>query len=182
MLTLCVSSWCLWVHLLVPSTSISARKKNWSPVMLILRYLPHASVVKFTTTGVSPASLSIENIVLSVLLERRSELWTERLRAGIRARNVITTLPTHHPRGMSNTTKGLVLSFHPYHLLTLTDSPSSSVGTASFLGLTCTKSTTDTALRTISKAWSVRLCTDVTCDGHSCTCWGKRNQLVHKLV
>ena len=127
-LALCVSSWCLWVHSLVLNTSISVKKKNWSSVMLILRYLPHASVVKLTTTGISPSSLIIENIVLSVLLERRSELWTERLRAGMFTWNVITTLPTHHPWGMSSTTKGLVLPFHPYHPLASAESPSSSIG------------------------------------------------------
>ena len=118
MLTLCV---CECTYVLVPNTSISVRYKSRADVMLILRYLPHASVVKFTTTGVLSASLTIENTVLSVLLERRSELWTERLRAGILLRNVITRLPTHHPWGMSSTTKGLVLPLHPYNPLALTE-------------------------------------------------------------
>ena len=97
------------VCILVPNTSISPRYKRPVDIMLILRYFPCASVVRFITTGVVPSSLTIENIVLSVLLERRSALWTERLRAGILlgATNVIFTLPTHHPWGMSSTTKGL---------------------------------------------------------------------------
>ena len=76
-------------------------------VMLILRYFPCASVVRFITTGVVPSSLTSENTVLSVLVERRSALWTERLRAGILlgALNVIFTPSTHHPWGMSSTTK-----------------------------------------------------------------------------
>ena len=78
-------------------------------VMLILRYFPRASDVRFITTGVVPSSLTSENTVLSVLVERRSALWTERLRAGILlgALNVISTPSTHHPWGMSSTTKGL---------------------------------------------------------------------------
>ena len=104
------------VYLLVPNTSISLRYKRPVDVMLILRYFPHASVVRFITTSPVPASLTSENIVLSVLVERRSALWTERLRAGILlgATNVISTFPTHHPWGMSSTTKGLVLPCHPY--------------------------------------------------------------------
>ena len=105
------------VYLLVPNTSILFRYKCPVDVMLILRYFPRASAVRFitTSTDVVPSSLTSENIVLSVLLERRSALWTERLRAGIvlGARNVIFTLSTHHPWGMSSTTMGLV-SFHPY--------------------------------------------------------------------
>ena len=62
--------------------AISVSMKPRFDVMLILRYLPHASVETFTTTGLLPSSLTIENIVLSVLLERRSEVWTERLRVG----------------------------------------------------------------------------------------------------
>ena len=97
------------VYLLVPNTSISFRYKRPVDVMLILRYFPRASAVRFITTSLVPPSLTSENIVLSVLLERRSALWTERLRIGIvfRVTNVILTLPTHHPWGMSNTTKGL---------------------------------------------------------------------------
>ena len=97
------------VYLLVPNTSISFRYKRPVDVMLILRYFPRASVVRFITTSLVLSSLTIENIVLSVLVERRSALWTERLRAGILlgATNVILTLPTHHPWGMSSTTKGL---------------------------------------------------------------------------
>ena len=104
------------VYLLVPNTSISLRYKRPVDVMLILRYFPRASVVRFITTDVVPSSLTIENTVLSVLVERRSALWTERLRVGILPRfpNVIFTLPTHHPWGMSSTTKGLVLPFHTY--------------------------------------------------------------------
>ena len=104
------------VYLLVPNTAISSRYKRPVDVMLILRYFPCASVVRFITTSLVPASLTIENIVLSVLVERRSALWTERLRAGIlpAALNVIFTLPTHHPWGMSSTTKGLVLPCHAY--------------------------------------------------------------------
>ena len=104
------------VYLLVPNTSISLRYKRSVDVMLILRYFPCASFVKFTTTGVLPLSLRSENIVLSVLVERRSALWTERLRVGVLlgCTNVIFTFPTHHPWGMSITTKGLVLPFHPY--------------------------------------------------------------------
>ena len=103
------------VYLLVPNTSISLRYKCLVDVMLILRYFPHASAVRFITTVV-PSSLTSENIVLPVLVERRSALWTERLRAGIlpAAVNVIFTLPTHHPWGMSSTTKGLALLCHPY--------------------------------------------------------------------
>jgi len=71
------------VYLLVPNTSISLRNKRPVDVMLILRYFPEASVVRFITIGVVPASLTSENIVLSVLVERHSALWTERLRAGI---------------------------------------------------------------------------------------------------
>ncbi len=95
------------VYLLVPNTSISPRYKRPVHVMLILRYFPRASAVRFITTGVVLASLTSENIVLSVLLERRSALWTERLRAGVLpgTLNVIFTLPTHHPWGMSSTTK-----------------------------------------------------------------------------
>ena len=97
------------VYLLVPNTSISTRYKRPVDVMLILRYFPEASAVRFITTSLVPSSLTSENIVLSVLVERRSALWTERLRAGILlgATNVIFTLSTHHPWGMSSTTKGL---------------------------------------------------------------------------
>ncbi len=97
------------VYLLVPNTSISARYKRPVDVMLILRYFPEASVVRFITTSLVTASLTSENIVLSVLVERRSALWTERLRVGtlLGVTNVILTLPTHHPWGMSSTTKGL---------------------------------------------------------------------------
>ena len=104
------------VYLLVPNTSISPRYKRPVDVMLILRYFPRASVVRFITTGVVPSSLTSENIVLLVLVERRSALWTERLRVGMppASLNVILTLPTHHPWGMSSTTKGLVLPFHAY--------------------------------------------------------------------
>ena len=105
------------VYLLVPNTSISTRYKRSVDVMLILRYFPRASVVRLITTGVVPSSLTSENTVLSVLVERRSALWTEILRAGILLRfppNVILTLSTHHPWGMSSTTKGLVLPFHTY--------------------------------------------------------------------
>ena len=104
------------VCLLVPNTSISTRYKRPVDVMLILRYFPPASVVRFITTGVIPSSLTSENSVLLVLVERRSALWTVRLRVGIPpgALNVIFTLPTHHPWGMSNTTKGLVLPRHAY--------------------------------------------------------------------
>ena len=104
------------VCLLVPNTSISLRYKRPVDVMLILRYFPCASVVRFITTGVVRTSLTSENIVLSVLVERRSALWTERLRVGILlgAIKVIFTLSTHHPWGMSSTTKGLVLPFHMY--------------------------------------------------------------------
>ena len=104
------------VYLLVPNTSISLRYKRPVDVMLILRYFPRASAVRFITTGVVPSSLTSENIVLSVLVERRSALWIDRLRVGILPRfsNVIFTLSTHHPWGMSKTTKGLVLLSHPY--------------------------------------------------------------------
>ena len=104
------------VYLLVPNTSILCRYKRSVDVMLILRYFPRANVVRFITTGVVPSSLTSENTVLSVLVEKRSALWTERLRTGILlgATNVIFTLPTHHPWGMSSTTKGLVLPFHTY--------------------------------------------------------------------
>ena len=107
------------VYLLVPSTSISLRYKRPVDVMLILRYFPSASAVRFITTSLVPASLTSENMVLSVLVERRSALWTERLSVGIfgilpGAINVISTLLTHHPWGMSNTTKGLVLLSHAY--------------------------------------------------------------------
>ena len=103
------------VYLLVPNTSISLRYKRPVDVMLILRYFPRASFVKFIT-GVLPLSLRSENIVLSVLVERCSALWTERLRVGVLlgCTNVIFTFPTHHPWEMSITTKGLVLPFHPY--------------------------------------------------------------------
>ena len=105
------------VYLLVPNTSISLRYKRPVDVMLTLRYFPRANVVRFITTGVVPSSLKSENIVLSVLVERRSALWTERLRVRIPpgAINVIFTLSTHHPWGMSSTTKGLILLFHPYN-------------------------------------------------------------------
>ena len=104
------------VYLLVPNTSISLRYKRSVDVMLILRYVPCASVVRFITTGLVPASLTSENAVLSVLVERRSALWTDRFRVGIPpgALNVIFTLSIHHPWGMSNTTKGLVLPCHAY--------------------------------------------------------------------
>ena len=104
------------VYLLVPNTSISPRYKRPVDVMLILRYFPCASAVRFITTSLLPASLTSENIVLSVLVERRSALWTERLGVGILlgCTNIIITLPTHHPWGMSSTTKGLVLISHPY--------------------------------------------------------------------
>ena len=97
------------VYLLVPNTSISLRNKRSVDVMLILRYFPEASVARFITTSLVTASLTSENTVLSVLVERRSALWTERLRAGILlgTTNIIFTLPTHHPWGMSSTTKGL---------------------------------------------------------------------------
>ena len=97
------------VYLLVPNTSISPRNKRPIDVMLILRYFPRASVVRFITTSLVRASLTSENIVLSVLVERRSVLWTDRLRPGIvlGAINIISTLSTHHPWGMSSTTKGL---------------------------------------------------------------------------
>ena len=106
------------VYLLVPNTSISLRYKRPVDVMLILRYFPRASVVRFITTSLVLSSLTSENIaiVLSVLVERRSALWTERLSVGILLGdiNVKFTLPTHHPWGMSSTTKGLVLPCHPY--------------------------------------------------------------------
>ena len=103
------------VYLLVPNTSISFRYKGSVDIMLILRYFPPASVVRFITTSLVSSSLTSENIVLSVLLERRSALWTERLRVGmLRFPNAISTLSTHHPWGMSSTTKGLVLPFHTY--------------------------------------------------------------------
>ena len=104
------------VYLLVPNTSISLRYKRPVDVMLILRYFPRASVVRFITTSLVCASITSENIVLSVSVERRSALWTERLSVGILLGdiNVKFTLPTHHPWGMSSTTKGLVLPCHPY--------------------------------------------------------------------
>ena len=104
------------VYLLVPNTAISLRYKLPVDLMLILRYVPRASAVRFITTSLVSASLTIENIVPSVLVERRSALWTERRRAGILLRfpNVIFTLPTHHLWGMSSTTKGLVVPFHTY--------------------------------------------------------------------
>ena len=104
------------VYLLVPNTSISARYKRPVDVMLILRYFPRASVVRFITTSLVPASITSANIVPPVLVERRSALWTESLRSGILlgALNFISTFPTHHPWGMSNTTKGLLLLSHPY--------------------------------------------------------------------
>ena len=110
------------VYLLVPNTSISFRYKRPVDVMLILRYFPRASVVRFITTGVIPSSLTSENIVLSVLVERRSALWTERLRVGILpgALNIILTLSTHHPWGMSSTTK-VMLGAHYYPIHTLQD-------------------------------------------------------------
>ena len=85
------------VYLLVPNTSISCRYIRPVDIMLILRYFPRASVVRFIITGAVP--VSSVNIVLLALIERRSALWTERLRVGIlpRALNVIFTLPTHHP-------------------------------------------------------------------------------------
>ena len=97
------------VYLLVPNTAISTRYKRPVDVMLILRYFPRASVVRFITASLVTASLTSENSVLSVLLERRSALWTERLRIGIvlGATNIILTVPTHHPWGMSSTTKKL---------------------------------------------------------------------------
>jgi len=78
----------MYTHLLVPMTLISVRYIIPDPVdvMLILKYFPRASVVKFMiTTGVlrSPLSIALQNIVLSVFVERRSALWTERLRDGI---------------------------------------------------------------------------------------------------
>ena len=104
------------VYLLVPNTSISLRYKRPVDVMSILRYFPRASVVRFITTSFVRASLTSENVVLSVLVERCSALWTERLRVGILLgfSNVMFTLSTHHPWGMSSTTKGLVLLSHPY--------------------------------------------------------------------
>ena len=107
---------CVQMLSFVPNTSISPRNKRPVDVMLILRYFPCASTVRFITTIFVPSSRTSENIVLSVLVERHSALWTERLRVGIlpRALNVIFTLPTHHPWGMSSTTKGLVLPFHMY--------------------------------------------------------------------
>ena len=97
------------VYLLVPNTSILFRNRRPVDVMLILRYFPEASAVRFITASLVAASLTSENAVLSVLVERRPALWTERLRSGILlgATNIILTLPTHHPWGMSNTTKGL---------------------------------------------------------------------------
>ena len=97
------------VYLLLPSTSISFGYKRPVDVMLILRYFPHASVVRFIPTSLVPASLAVENIVLSMLVERRSALWTEGLEAGILLgdANIIITLSTHHPWGMSSTIKGL---------------------------------------------------------------------------
>ena len=97
------------VNLLVPNTSISLRYKRPVDVMLILRYFPRASVVRFITTSLVLSSLTSENSVLSVLVEWRSALWTDRFRVGILlgALNVIFTLSTHHPWGMSSTTKGL---------------------------------------------------------------------------
>ena len=71
------------VYLLVPNTSIAVRNKRPVDVMLILRYFPEASAVRFITTSLVTSSLTSENIVLSVLVERRSALWTERLRIGI---------------------------------------------------------------------------------------------------
>ena len=71
------------VYLLVPNTSILLRYKRPVDVMLILRYFPRASAVRFITTSLVPSSLTSENIVLSVLVERRSALWTERVGVGI---------------------------------------------------------------------------------------------------
>ena len=62
------------VCLLVPITSISCRYKRPVNVILILRYFPRASAVRFITTGVVPTSLTSENNVLSMLVERRSAL------------------------------------------------------------------------------------------------------------
>ena len=64
------------VYLLVPNTSISLRYKRPVNVMLILRYVPRASVVRFIRSSELRPSLTIavENIVLSVLVERRSTL------------------------------------------------------------------------------------------------------------
>ena len=62
------------VYLLVPNTSITPRYKRPVDVMLILRYFPRTSVVRFITTSVVSASLASENMVLSVLVERRSAL------------------------------------------------------------------------------------------------------------
>ena len=106
------------VYLLVPNTSISPRYMRSVDVMLILRYFPRASGMKFNITNsiLLRWKSALQNIVLSVLVKRRSALWTERLRVGILlgALNVISTLPTHHPRGMSSTTKGLILLSHAY--------------------------------------------------------------------
>ena len=103
------------VYLLVPNTSISLRYKRPVDFMLILSYFPRTGFVKFTT-GALPLSLTCENIVLSVLVERLSALWTERLRVGVLLGdiNVSFTLLTHHPLEMSSTTKGFILLSHAY--------------------------------------------------------------------
>ena len=67
-------------YLLVPNTSISFRYKRPVDFLLILRFFPRASVVRVITTGVVPSSLTSKNIVLSVLAESCSTLWTERLK------------------------------------------------------------------------------------------------------
>ena len=92
------------IYLLVPISSIPNRFKFPVAVMFILRYFPCASFVKFTTTGVLPLSLTSENIVLSVLVERRSALWTERLRVGIllKAINAISHSPTPNTPSLGN--------------------------------------------------------------------------------
>ena len=97
------------VYLLLPNTSISLRYKRPVDVMLILRYFPHARVVRFIPTSLVLTSLTAENIVLSMLVEKRSALWTEGLEAGILLgdTNVNFTLPPHNPWGLSSTTKGL---------------------------------------------------------------------------
>ena len=84
------------VYLLLPNTSISLRYKRPVNVMLILRYFPHASVVRFIPTSLVLTSLTVENIVLSMLVERRSALWTEGLEAGILLGVQTSFLHSHH--------------------------------------------------------------------------------------
>ena len=107
--------------------NIGQECKKWCNVEL--EVLLHASAVKVITTRRASlwmlSSLRIGITVLSVLLERCSELWTERPGATFTCHYTTPNIPS---LGTSSTTKGLVLSVHMHAPLSPLVSPTSKVG------------------------------------------------------